>query len=129
MTEGTIQAKILLKAGAMSGVRIFRNTVGQGWHGQVVEHRGALLTLRNPRRVTFGLCPGSADLVGWRVVTITPAMVGANIAQFTALEVKTSIGRAADHQNKFLDVLRNAGGLAEIVTSPEQAAALFGDAL
>lgn len=124
--ESKVQAEILLAIGALPGVRIFRNTVGQGWHGQVVEHRGGLLTLRNPRRVTFGLMPGSPDLVGWHTVTITPDMVGQRIARFTGLEVKTGTGRASDGQRHFLNVLREAGGLAEVVTSPQQAAQLFG---
>jgi hypothetical protein len=60
--------------------RLFRNNTG---------------TLRDQhgRPVSFGLCKGSADLIGWKRVTVTPEMVGSTVAVFTSIEVKTATGR------------------------------------
>jgi hypothetical protein len=50
-------------------VRLYRNNTG---------------TLRDQhgRPVTFGLAVGSADLIGWTTRTITPDMVGQQVAVF-----------------------------------------------
>jgi ribosomal protein S19 len=45
--------------------------------------------------VQFGLCKGSADLIGWKRVTVTPEMVGSTVAVFTSIEVKTRNRQAA----------------------------------
>ncbi len=123
MSESEVQARIMLAVGALPGVRVFRNTVGQAWQGEVVDHdrRARVLLMRNPRAVTVGLATDSPDLVGWRSRIITPADVGRAFAQFLGLEVKTATGRASPGQQNFLRVLNEAGALADIVRSPEEA--------
>lgn len=125
-SEADIQARILLAVGALPDVRLFRNTVGEGWQGTVLTRHGDTIALRNARYVTFGLAPGSADLIGWRRRLITAADVGSVFAQFTGVEVKTTKGRAADKQRHFLDVVTNAGGCAGIARSPDDARDLLG---
>ena len=93
-------------------VRLFRNNTG------------ALKDI-NGRLVRFGLCQGSSDLIGWRTVTITPEMVGQDIAQFVAIEVKDR-GRATAEQVRFIEVVRDAGGLAGVARSVEDAKAILG---
>jgi hypothetical protein len=44
------------------------------------------------------LCKGSADLIGYRTITITPDMVGQQVAVFTSIEVKTPTGRIRPEQ-------------------------------
>jgi hypothetical protein len=58
--ETTLQQQIRLALGTRSDLRLFRNQVGQ------------LPDPRTGRPVQFGLARGSADLIGWRTITITP---------------------------------------------------------
>jgi hypothetical protein len=83
-------------------------------------------TLRDQhgRPVSFGLAKGSADLIGWRTVTITPEMVGQQVAVFTSIEVKTSTGRVKPEQQQWLDAVQAAGGIAGVARSVEDAQAL-----
>jgi hypothetical protein len=80
-------------------------------------------TLRdaNGRPVSFGLCKGSADLIGWRTVTITPEMVGQQVAVFTSIEVKTASGRLTPEQRQWLAAVETAGGIAGVARSVEDA--------
>jgi hypothetical protein len=71
--------------------------------------------------VQFGLCKGSADLIGWRTVTVTPDMVGQRIAVFTSIEVKTPTGRLRPEQQQWLDAVQAAGGIAGVARSVEDA--------
>lgn len=125
MTENEVQARVMLAIGRAPGVRIFRNTVGEGWHGEVVHRDAGTVTLAHPRRVTFGLCPGSSDLIGWRTLTVTPEMIGLRIAQFIGPEVKTATGRLRDDQRTFVDAVNAAGGLAGVVRSADDARAFI----
>jgi len=75
------------------------------------NNRGVFLTLDGQRKVRAGLeADGASDLIGWRTIEITPDMVGQKIAQFVAVEVKTSDGRASADQLKFLRNVNAAGG-------------------
>jgi hypothetical protein len=123
--EAVIQAEILLACGASPGVRIFRNTVGEGWQGVAIERGADFVALRNPRRVTFGLAPGSPDIIGWQSVLITPDMVGRTFARFVGIEVKTLAGTPADNQARFISVMRQAGALAGVSRSAESARKLL----
>ena len=121
MSETAILKAVHLAAGSLPGVRLFRNQVGQGVAGQIVGRPGDGLLLVRGNPVTMGLCSGSADLIGWRAVTVSPEMVGQAIAQFVAIEVKTSTGRVSEAQRNFLEVVERAGGLAAVVRSADEA--------
>lgn len=94
------------KAAARRGITLFRNNVG-------------LAIYPDGSRVQYGLCPGSADLVGWRTVVITPDMVGTGIAQFVAIEIKTPTGRPTADQRNWLARAQQAGALAFIARKEE----------
>ena len=100
--------QIRLAAGARPGTRLFRNNTG-------------VLPDRNGRPVSYGLCKGSPDLVGWVSVEITPEMVGRRLAVFAGIEVKTERGRVEVEQLNFIEQLQAAGGLAGVARSVEQA--------
>jgi len=106
-SEQTIQQHIRL-ACSIGTCRLFRNNTG---------------TLRdiNGRPVSFGLCKGSADLIGWRSVTITPEMVGQQIAVFTSIEVKAATGRIRPEQQQWLQAVAAAGGIAGVARSVGEA--------
>ena len=64
---------------------------------------------------------GGSDLIGYRRITVTPEMVGQEIAQFAAVEVKTPRGRVRPEQQQFIDHILNAGGIAGIARSVDEA--------
>ena len=111
MSEQRIQQEIRL-AISKGDCRVFRNNTG---------------TLRDQhgRPVQFGLCKGSADLIGWTTRTVTPEMVGQQVAVFTSIEVKTPTGRLRPEQQQWLDAVQAAGGIAGIARSVEDAKALL----
>lgn len=106
MRESVLQNQIRL-AVASPLVKLFRNNVGQ------------------IGGVSFGLCKFSADLIGFRTVTITPDMVGQSIAQFVSLEVKTPIGKVSEGQQKWCDMVNRSGGIGSIVRSVDDAKGIF----
>jgi hypothetical protein len=112
MTEQQIQQHIRLTCSTGS-TRLFRNNTG---------------TLRDQhgRPVSFGLCKGSADLIGWRTVTVTPEMVGQQVAVFTSIEVKAASGRLRPEQRQWLDAVQAAGGIGGVARSVDDARALLG---
>ena len=107
--ETKIQQEIRLGLGTREDVRLFRNQVGQ------------LPDPRTGRPVQFGLAKGSADLVGWKTVTITPDMVGQEVAVFASIEVKTPTGRPTQYQQAWLSAVEKAGGIAGIARSVDDA--------
>lgn len=107
MDEAEIQSRFLVNAGALPGVRLFRNQVGTGWMGQCVKQEGSTVVLRNARFVTFGLQPGSSDLIGW------------DHGRFLAIEIKTLTGKAKESQTNFLHQVTVNGGIARIVRDPD----------
>jgi hypothetical protein len=107
VTEQQIQQHIRI-ACSRGQTRLFRNNTG---------------TLRdqNGRPVQFGLCKGSADLIGWKRVTVTEDMVGSTVAVFLSIEVKTATGRLRPEQQQWLDAVQAAGGIAGVARSVEDA--------
>ena len=123
--ESNIQREIMLACSAQ-GDTVWRNNVGKGWVAPpdrttfapkrmtITINRGDVV-LREPYRITWGLCPGSSDLIGIRPVVITPEMVGQTIGVFVALEVKKPGGRVTKNQQQFLDHVNDLGGIGVVV--------------
>ena len=109
-SEQTVQQEIRI-ACSTGNTRLFRNNTGT-------------LKDANGRPVQFGLCKGSADLIGWTTRTITTDMVGQQVAVFTSIEVKTATGRIKPEQQQWLDAVQAAGGIAGVARSVEHAQAL-----
>lgn len=128
MSEHITQQQILLAHGSGS-VRLWRNNVGTGWAGQATKvtagNRQAIaaglrpgdVVIRQGRPLHAGLCVGSSDLIGYRVVD--------RVAQFVALEVKSATGRPTAQQLQFIDHINAVGGLAGIARSVDDAAAIL----
>lgn len=90
-------------------VTLFRNNVGAG-------------KLAGGQFVRFGVGgKGGSDLLGWKSVEITPAMVGERVAVFVAIETKVPGGHVLPEQEHFIKVVVEAGGLAGIARSTEDA--------
>jgi hypothetical protein len=107
MNEQTVQQQIRM-ALSTGQSRVFRNNVG------AIKDQGG-------RLVTFGLCKGSSDLIGWQSVTVTPDMVGQRVAIFLAVEVKGPKTPVRPEQENFIARVRDAGGLAGIARSVSDA--------
>lgn len=107
--ETELQQRIRLALGMQRDLRLFRNQVG------------SLPDPRTGRAVQFGLARGSADLIGWRTITVTPDMIGQRIAVFTSIEVKTPTGRLTPAQHAWLGAVRSAGGVAGVARSVSDA--------
>ena len=128
MSEHITQQQILLAHGSGS-VRLWRNNVGTGWAGQATKvtagNRQAIaaglrpgdVVIRQGRPLHAGLCVGSSDLIGYRVVD--------RVAQFVALEIKSATGRPTAQQVQFIDHINAVGGLAGIARSVDDAAAIL----
>lgn len=67
----------------------------------------------------FGLPPGSSDCIGFTKVTITPDMIGRTLAVFTAIEVKTKVGKELGNQKRFRRMITESGGIAHVVRDLE----------
>lgn len=113
-------------------VRLFRNNVGQGLmishkHGFTAQAIiGKAIDLArslggHAQRIKFGLAVGSGDLIGYRRVTITPEMVGREVAVFLSVEVKTEKGPVREEQYRWAAHINSVGGIAVIARSLEAA--------
>lgn len=92
-----------------------------GWAGKAVRINATDVLVRDARPLHAGLCEGSSDLIGWKPVLISSAMVGQTLAIFTAIEVKSPKGRLTESQRQFIDAINAAGGIAACVRSIDQA--------
>jgi hypothetical protein len=78
------------------GARLFRNNVGR-------------TRTANGAWLAYGLCKGSADLIGW-----CPG------GRFLAVEVKKPGGLVSSEQVSFINAVNNHGGIAMVATSAEE---------
>jgi hypothetical protein len=131
--EAPILRRVML-ALSRAGAVVFRNNVGVGWAGKATRITVAKtvrlwpgdVVVRNARPLHAGLCTGSSDVIGWMSVTVTPDMVGRKVAVFLAPEVKNADGRATEDQIRFLRAVTEAGGIAGVARSEEEAVSLIG---
>lgn len=126
--ESSILKRILLTC-SRGPTRLFRQNVGSGWVGPsqrftraetVLVQAGDVL-VRQAKPLQAGLCVGSSDLVGWTSVEVTADMVGQRLAVFSAVEVKAVRGVLRPEQATFIARVSEAGGLAGVARSPEDA--------
>ena len=108
-------------------VRLWRNNVGAAWVGPHVMNADGSVTIFKPMRVRFGLCEGSADLIGFVSREIREEDVGKTVAQFVAAECKATAGRLRDVQKAYLEMVNAFGGRAGVFRSESELADLLGD--
>ena len=83
-----------------AGCLVWRNNTG-------------LLPDANGRPIRFGLCVGSADIIGV-----------CKDGLFLGVEIKTATGRASPAQTAFIAAVRRAGGRAGVARSAQEALAI-----
>ena len=106
-TEATVQAEVRLALNRLDGVTVWRNARGYD----------------KEKRVTYGLCPGAADLVG--VVTVRyrlgPTLHAAPVGLALFVELKSARGRLEADQRTFADVVRRLGAIHVVARSASEA--------
>lgn len=137
-SEGNVQRTIQLGLGMLS--RIFRFNSGKAWlsnlgpAGVLTLADGSKL-IKAPRSIALGMALsngdpvlGQSDLGGWTKITITPEMVGKDVAVVTFIETKrTKGGKASGDQNNFVAQVTAQGGIAGIANSLEAARKIIED--
>ena len=124
--ESEIQAQIMLAGGGRDDTRLFRNNVGLGWSGRVIgKPMEGRIMLQDARPVKYGLCPGSADLIGVRRLTILPEHVGRVVGVLVSAEVKNANGRVRPEQQTWARVMLAFGALHGTVRSRDDINALL----
>lgn len=112
MSETSTMHGIMLAIGN-GAVRVWRNNLGMLWD-------------KNGRAVRFGVAnPGGSDLLGYKTVRITADMVGQDIAQFIAIEVKEPRGVVTAAQANFIAAVNEAGGRAGVCRTVDEALRLI----
>lgn len=122
--EAKAKEKVLLRANQW-GCRMFKNNSGVAY---TQNDRPVFFGLGNEGKKSDGDIR-TPDDVGWTKVTITPEMVGKQVAVFTAIDskklgftVKSNYNPKSREygQNKFFEIVKNAGGIAGFASCPEQ---------
>lgn len=109
-SEAAVQAQVRLEA-ARKGLKLWRNNVGVLRDERNVPVRYGLAN--DSKRLNETVKSG--DLIGWRPVLITPALVGTMIAQFVSRECKRPDWKYSgdDHERaqlKWVEVVTADGG-------------------
>ena len=127
--EHDLQNEIRLHVSKERLGTLFRANVGQGWAGKVQRMHLTpdtnTILLANPRPFSTGLPVGFPDLFGFVPVTITPDMVGQEIAVFAAVEVKQKTGRVSAKQRDMMAFLQKHGARAGVARSVDDAARIL----
>jgi len=69
----------------LTGSVLFRNDNGMGYR-------------KDGSMFPYGLGSGSSDQIGYKITTVTPEMVGSQVAVFQAIEIKTLTDRISYEQ-------------------------------
>ena len=96
---------------------LFRNDCGTTFAGKPSKLTGNRVLIRDAKFIRYGLQPGSADLIGWTPIIITPDMVGQTVAVFTSIEAKTDNDTIKPDQVQWARSVQRDGGIAKIVRS------------
>jgi len=86
-------------------------TSKEGW--RFARNNSGMAEFKDGSTVRYGLfAPGGSDLIGWIPHRITSADVGRVIAIFAAIECKTGKQTLTEEQERFLTIVKRAGGIA-----------------
>lgn len=115
MNEETKIMRSIMLALTKAGCVVWRNETSGAYVGRVIHKDGRVVTLQNAQLMTFGLCVGSADIIGIHKPT----------GRFLAVEVKTSTGKPTKEQLNFIEQINAANGIAGIARTVEDALQLL----
>lgn len=118
--EGVVLAEVIAFCSKVPGLRLSRNT------------SGGTKSATTGRFFQYGLFhnEGGSDLIGWMTYRGPGGEYPGFVARFVAIEVKSPKGVTKPEllakQERFIAEVRAAGGIAGIVHSVEECAALLG---
>ena len=114
-SEGDVNQDIRAMSRSRPDVQLWRNNRGE-------------VVLGDGKRLRYGVGPnGAADWIGYVTITVTPDMVGKQVAVFTAVEAKRPGKGARPDQQEFIERIRAAGGRAGVATSADEAGRVCDD--
>ena len=126
MREAAVLHRILL-ACSRGPTRLFRVNTGKAWQGKgpaLVIHKPQMVmcypgdvVLRSAQPLQMGLTTGGSDLIGWHTQD--------GVARFTAIECKSDTGRIRPEQAVFIQAVNEAGGIAGVARSEDEALELL----
>ena len=115
-SEAKVAQELQLKA-PYHNVHLWRNNVGActATDGRVIRYGLANTSQKLNKKLK------SSDFIGATVVTITPDMVGKQVAVFTSYETKAEGWRykgteREEAQLKWINLVRSLGGIADFIT-------------
>lgn len=108
-----------LNLGKHTNIRSWRNNVGL-FYSKRISHPscrcGLSINLDNYLvPVRAGLCAGSADLIGFESITITPAMIGKKVAVFRADEIKYKNNPLSPAQKLWHKMCQDHGAIVNVI--------------
>lgn len=106
--EASVNDEIYDAAKTSDHIKLWRNNRG--------------IAIQGGHQVRYGVGPnGAADWIGYRRLFVTAEMVGKSFAQFLAIEAKRPGEKPDDNQQRFLNSINAAGGVAGHATSAAEA--------
>jgi hypothetical protein len=88
--------------------------------GVLRRNRRGMADLPGGGKMPLGLSePLILDEIGYLTITVTPDMVGRKVAVLMVIEDKTDTGVVADHQQRCIEELRDAGAIAGVSRGPQ----------
>lgn len=113
--EASVNDRIRTWLKRRAGIVLYRNNRG-------------VIPLDNGAHLTYGVGPnGASDWIGYKVVTITPGMVGSRVAVFTAVEAKREGEKARPDQLEFMLGVVRDGGISGVASSEDDLDRLLGE--
>lgn len=110
--EAAVNGAIYNEAKRNDRIKLWRNNRG--------------IAIQGGQTVRYGVGPnGAADWIGYRKLFVTAEMVGKSFAQFLAIEAKRPGEGPDDHQQRFLNTINEAGGVAGCATSADEARVIW----
>lgn len=130
MANETALMRQMQIAASELGARLFRQNAGQGWIGKSERISRAKTVALNPGDVIIRKArpfhaghAGMSDLGGWMPVTIGHEHIGRTLAVYFQVEIKAGAKTTVD-QVRWIDAVNRAGGIAGVVRSHDDLAAL-----
>lgn len=131
MSDEAPLMKELQIAASQLGARLFRQNAGQGWVGKAEKFSRAKTVAVQPGDVLIRKGrpfhaghEGMSDLGGWSPLVIGPEHLGKTLAVYLQAEVKAG-ALTTEAQRRWIEAVNRAGGIAGIVRSHDELAALI----
>ncbi len=127
-SEAPVQSEIRLLAGEHPALQLWRNNSGvlKNEHGTPVRFGLGNDSARVNKRLK------SPDLIGFRIVQVTPHMIGHHVPIFLGVDAKPPDWRFRESddravaQNRFLHIIRQAGGYGDFCRTLDEFKGLVG---